>query len=221
MPKSWGTELFRRFEALYRAKFTDNFATEDDVAEWVSIWTRALAGVTGEQIKLGLDRCAREREWPPIEPAGFLKLLEPRTDELGIPSAEEAFAIACKSGRPAGRAINDSSTWAERWQHPIVLAAVRDKRIDLHNLAQLRQVEALCHWRPVYGEYVKRLAQGEEFAFPAERQLEDKTGKAVTPEERKAARQRGFAHLRALRRMVGRSKRLTPWQELHGMTVRV
>lgn len=216
MPRSWGTELFRRFEVLYRAKFTDNFPAENDVAEWVSIWTRALAGTTGEQIKIGLERCAREREWPPIAPAEFLPLCTPRAEDLGIPSADEAFVVACHASRP-GSSLSMSDDMGRRWKHAIVLHVVRDVRIDMFNLAQQRSSDAMKTWRPVYSEYVHRMANGEQFLFPGEQMLEDRTRKAVTPAERKESRKRGLEALRTIKRTLGVHHKLTSWDELNGM----
>ena len=65
LPKLWQTALFERFTKIYRQKFSDQFACEEEQKESMQEWGEALADLTGQQIKRGLDECRSQKSWPP------------------------------------------------------------------------------------------------------------------------------------------------------------
>lgn len=58
-------QLHHKFSLLYLAKFTSVFVDEETREEWLEMWGAALAGMTGEQMKQGLEQCAKKHVWPP------------------------------------------------------------------------------------------------------------------------------------------------------------
>jgi len=157
--------------------FTDRFESDDDTRAWVTVWTKALAGSTGEQIAFGLDRCAKELEWPPGSPAAFLKMMKPSTAGLGLPTINEAMMII------VAPTINGDSM-QKRWRHPIVFHMARDHALDVYRLRRSNEKEAIILLTPVYDRFVALAASGEGFSYPSESALDDRSGKAVTPEEK-------------------------------------
>lgn len=209
LPKSWGMELYRRFRSLYGAKFTDNFSGEADIEQWATIWTNALAGINGDQIRFALNRCAVERGWPPA-PSEFIALCSPDHAELGLPSPDAAWVILCNAAR--------HGSLSDRWNHPVVFHAARDRQLDLFNLRNLPAKQGMAIWGPVYAEYVKRFAAGEEFAFPENKAIENQIGKAVTPEEKKALKETAAKAIQAMKMRISR-RYVDAWQEVNGMRV--
>lgn len=70
------------------------------------MWCRDLeaAGITPEAVETGLRNTAR-LEWPPTV-GEFIKACAPSPEELGLPSARDAYLEACR-GRTRGHGI----TW--------------------------------------------------------------------------------------------------------------
>lgn len=69
LPINWISALFLRFQAIYGHKFTSTIQGIEDIA--TTEWANGMAGITGEQIKCGLEKCAQkklqsgEQDWPP------------------------------------------------------------------------------------------------------------------------------------------------------------
>jgi len=61
LPTHWITELFKVFQARYLAKWTSSIAGIEERA--VLEWAKGLNGLSGEQIKHGLDNW--NCDWPP------------------------------------------------------------------------------------------------------------------------------------------------------------
>ncbi len=57
----WVLALFKKLQAIYLSKWTASLEGIEDTA--VNEWSRVLSGLTGEQIKNGLDSLSDE--WPP------------------------------------------------------------------------------------------------------------------------------------------------------------
>lgn len=68
---NWVKALFKRFESIYLQKWTDQFAgqTENEIAKALrgaqEEWALGLAGLTGEQLGVGLAYCREALAWPP------------------------------------------------------------------------------------------------------------------------------------------------------------
>lgn len=61
LPSHWITELFKKFQARYGHKWTSAIEGIEETA--VKEWSEGLAGLTGDQIKYGLDHWSEG--WPP------------------------------------------------------------------------------------------------------------------------------------------------------------
>ena len=79
LARGWVLALFKRLRAIYGAKWDEQFpdAALHDAA--VVEWGIGLAGLSGEQIQRGIDRCRAELDWPPSI-AGFLRLAKSGAD---------------------------------------------------------------------------------------------------------------------------------------------
>jgi len=64
LPSEWISALFKRFQVRYGHKFTGSIDGLEEMA--VKEWAEGLAGLTGAQIKKGLDTW--KEPWPPSLP---------------------------------------------------------------------------------------------------------------------------------------------------------
>ena len=125
-------------------------------------WRTALVGITPQMIKQGLEKMAVNRaymDWPPSALA-FRDLCLPTSEDLGLPSDDDAF----------NQAVGNATE-----KHPAVIRTLRD--MDVHKLrtAEVGKAERLFkkHWDKTI-EFV--MAGGE---LPeVEKQVEDKPVKA-------------------------------------------
>jgi hypothetical protein len=201
---------------IYGHRWVSSFGERDD-----GTWRDGLSGVSPQQIAHALGRCVTSKEpWPPSLPA-FRALCYVSPAEIGLPDALGAWMIASSSSNPSRRLIGERQTLADRWQHPVIYHTARDPRIDCFNLRQASGDVVMRTWGPVYQEYVDRAVRGESFDFPEERAIEDRTQKAVTPQERQAANQRAKDAIRRLRATLWPRKSVNRWQQVHGMAAYV
>ena len=124
----------------------------------------------------GLERCIRERAdaWPPTLPE-FQRLCQPTPEELGLPSVEDAYRVACLQ-RPDWQSV-----------HPIIWHA--RQAVGAFDLISLPEVRTRPRFEAVYQALVQRALKGERFAFPANLAapaLTDQT-RPLTEEERAEA----------------------------------
>jgi len=147
MPAHWVAGLFAKFQALYGHRWTSAIDGIEEQA--VAAWGDALAGITGEQIRAGLDALADE--WPPSAPKFRLHCLY----ASGVPRPDRAWQIITA-------ATYKSGTLRERYEHPAVLAAAAE--VDVYSL--MRQDAA--HVRRIFdGVYESLLQRVHE--WPPER----------------------------------------------------
>lgn len=99
LPINWISTLFLRFQSIYGHKFTSTIQGIEDIA--TTEWANGMAGITGEQIKCGLEKCAKkklnpgEQDWPPtLAEFRALCLPEPipaaHRDYVQLPSPKRA-----------------------------------------------------------------------------------------------------------------------------------
>ena len=157
LPVAWATKLIERLHMLYGTKFSQAWEGIDK-AQLALAWAEELAGVTGEEISVGLAAC-RARPWPPTLPE-FIGLCRPWTDP------ETAFreAVLGMSERNGGA--------MGTWSHPAIFwAAVRVGAHDLLNSgwqamrgrweAALRDVLGQGSWKPIPEPVTALPAPGE------------------------------------------------------------
>ena len=145
MPAHWVAGLFARFQALYGHRWTSAIDGIEEQA--VAAWADTLAGITGEQIKSGIDTLACE--WPPSAPQFRLHCLY----ASGVPRPAQALDLITSATYKTG-------TLRERYMHPAVLAAATQvdvfalRRQNTHNAhknfyALYESLLQTCHdWPP-------------------------------------------------------------------------
>lgn len=79
-PKSWVSALFKKIQARYGHKWTSCIDGIEDIA--VAEWSETLGGLTGEQIKHGLDTW--NGDWPPSAPEFKNACLGKGQNEFGL-----------------------------------------------------------------------------------------------------------------------------------------
>jgi len=106
----WTARLFERFNAMYGAKFSEQWSGVDAIVMH-DTWERALQDLSALEIKRGLENCLT-RPWPPTLPE-FRNLCRP------IIEPEAAFHQTCKllAQRAEGRDV---------WPHPAWYWAAQD-----------------------------------------------------------------------------------------------
>jgi len=87
IPTSWVSALFKRFQARYGHRWVSAIDGIEEVA--VEEWRNRLSGVTGEQIKHGLE--SWDGDWPPSSEE-FKKACNGRqTNEFGLDYIPECY----------------------------------------------------------------------------------------------------------------------------------
>lgn len=105
-PLTWTSALFKRFQAIYGSKFTAKIDGIERMA--VREWSIALRGLTGSQIKAGIEKCltkkleAWQEDWPPT-PAEFRAMCLPERvpaihrDYIALPKPPQDKDVVKKS----------------------------------------------------------------------------------------------------------------------------
>lgn len=166
IPASWAARLVERMQALYGAKFAQQWAGIEPV-RLTEIWAEELAGMTGEELARGLASC-RSRPWPPTLPE-FVLLCRPSMD----PVTAHTEAVLGMQERKRGN--------LGEWSHPAVYwAAVKIGAHDLLNQGyaairgrwerELRDSFALGQWDAVPAPAVALPAPGQDVTSNAEGQ---------------------------------------------------
>lgn len=65
LEQAWILALFKRMEAIYSQKWAAQFASESVLQAAMDEWALGLFGLTGRQIKRGIDCCRVGCTWPP------------------------------------------------------------------------------------------------------------------------------------------------------------
>lgn len=154
MGKRATAELWVLMAGMFASRWTSQYGESD--AE--GVWSRALAGLTGEDVARGVARVADSRaEWPPSAPE-FRAMCEPTPDLIGAPSVARAYAEACRNAHPVATRV---------WSHQAVWHAALD--VGLQALNRLSESVALPRFERAYMAAVRLvLAGGELTPFPAE-----------------------------------------------------
>lgn len=164
---------------------------------WISVygqkddgtWLLGLQGLTPEQIGNGIERYVRhgvirngkaERDWPPSLPE-FRAMCEPSAEDLGLPSAEEAYRLA----------TIEVSRFRARWSNAVVYATARE--FGLRRLSEMPYAMAWPEWRDVYARIVQCAAAGHEFELPKDEPRAQAIGPRMETVERSIEQAR--AHL--------------------------
>ncbi|WP_088158799.1 hypothetical protein [Achromobacter xylosoxidans] len=179
-PVAWAARLIERMQALYGAKFSQQWEGIEP-GRLAQVWAEELLGYTAEEIQRGLASC-RGRTFPPTLPE-FLGLCRPTLN----PEAAYHEAVAGVSARSRGVIGN--------WSHPgVYWAAVRVGQHDLLNMGwqairsrweyALRDVMAQGKWDPIPTPSLALVAPGGNVSTREEaqaflQQIKGKTGKGL------------------------------------------
>lgn len=108
--------IFGFFQIAYPRKFESIWKTEAEVLASKREWYRAFkqANLTPERMKAGI-RATRSKEWPPDNPAEFLKLCVLQPEDYDAPSFEKAFSEYKKN--------NYIYNTAPEWSHKAIYHA--------------------------------------------------------------------------------------------------
>jgi hypothetical protein len=187
MSRKWVSALFKKLQARYGHKWTSAIDGIERTA--VAEWSAGLAGITPEQITVGL--AAWSADWPPS-----MDEFRNACRGMGDLSIEETMKIICEAG--SSKFYGEQQSLEEKYKHPFILALVRSG-LDVGGLRAMRSKDAIRVLSPVYKKIMRRIADGEIFTFPEEKMLENKKGKALTLEEKQAAKKNAKAGVAALR----------------------
>lgn len=137
--------LFKRLAMLYPKRWSEQFKTNDELADWKICWAEELAerGVTFDEVKRGLARCIELYDWPPSFPE-FLKACRPALDY------EAAFheAVEQMQCRREGK---------DRWSNPAIYWAAAKLGGDIMNTVYLNVKK---RWQVALDEAIHNVATG-------------------------------------------------------------
>lgn len=155
-PVAWAMRLIERLQALYGAKFSQQWA-DIKPGRLAELWAEEIAGYTAEEIQRGLAAC-RARVFPPTLPE-FLTLCRPALN----PETAYHEAVAGVSARSSGE--------MGVWSHPAIYWAAQ--RVSAHDLLSqgwqairgrwefaLRDVLAQGRWDPIPAPHLQLAAPG-------------------------------------------------------------
>ncbi|WXL23937.1 hypothetical protein WG219_11275 [Ectopseudomonas mendocina] len=146
-------------------------------------WASALAGLSGQQIAVGLSVLTqRGDDWPPSAPE-FRKLCSPSAYSMGLPSIDRAYRQACEIAYPGA----DSSRI-----HPAVYHAACEA--GFYELRMLPESKSRPLFERAYEVTVRMCANGEPLR-EVPKALPEKVS-VVTPEVGVSALQEMRAALR-------------------------
>lgn len=91
LPDSWVEALFAKFAARYLNKWTSSFPTPESLRVAVSEWAERLGGLSGEEIKYGLDNW--KGRWPP----SVEEFREACRPDVGLTENADMYRIQQKS----------------------------------------------------------------------------------------------------------------------------
>lgn len=57
--------IFAKLSRIYLSKWSDQFEDTDSQNQYMDEWMAGLAGLSGEQIAAGLEKCREQVDWPP------------------------------------------------------------------------------------------------------------------------------------------------------------
>jgi hypothetical protein len=142
LPLELTKALHMRFMSIFGEKFSKLFASDAFIQIWWEEWSQGMAGINPKHIKVALDYCRMNLEWPPSI-AEFRKICE---QAAGVLPWETAFDLAVRSGDltdPNVRATYDRiGSWA----------MTHDKEVDLRRKFKTTYEDILAQGRVIANE---------------------------------------------------------------------
>jgi hypothetical protein len=150
--------LFERLEAIFPG-FKANYKTSASLAVAKKEWLTGL--IEGridapEKLKRGLTTCRASACRFPPSIGEFIAWCKPKPQEIGLPSAKEAYLEACGNSYQYGAKKN--------WTHPLVYHA--RKEIGAEYLMHTLEKEAFKLFEQVYFALLEEFLEGRVFEAP-------------------------------------------------------
>ena len=92
LPSKWIDLLFIRFQGIWANKWASQFPNEKLLKIAKHEWGTALYGFGADHIKVAIESCKKNSEWPPSI-AEFVSICE---SQAGIPDCDKAFELAIR-----------------------------------------------------------------------------------------------------------------------------
>jgi len=118
IPQKWIQKLFNEMLLAYGKKFTEQWSGADP-DELQLHWARKLSGMTGPEMKRGVEKLDT-RDWPPTLPE-FIKMCKPSIDPL-VAYYEAVAGVQARAKGAMGT-----------WSHPAIFWAATPLAFDLSN----------------------------------------------------------------------------------------
>jgi len=164
----------------YGHKWSSQFPNTKVEAVGKDEWGKELVGFSMNQVLRAIDKLVDEfPSWPPT--IGEFKKLCFVNSGHSFPNIEDAWLEIC-SEKP--------------YKNGIVFAMSRDKRLHHYDWVRMTEVQGLRRFAPIYKHFIDRAFAGEVFDLPDKPMLENRVGKAVTRQEKKAVGLPVFAALK-------------------------
>lgn len=153
--------LFARLTTIYGHKFKSAFQSEEEIKVAKREWALSLGHYGEQELVAAVNRCKEEFAWMPSI-AEFLSVLREYSDQLGVPTAVQAYEEAClHADRPR----------QHQWSHPVVYHAGRAS--DWFRLRTEDKPDIYPYFEEQYRKLCHRLADGEQFEVPSPVALPD------------------------------------------------
>ncbi|WP_052830538.1 replication protein P [Gynuella sunshinyii] len=172
--------VFARLRASYGHRFDSTFGDGDSLNIAKREWGFCLQGYSEAQLASALHAAKLKYAWPPAI-SEFLELMQTNPEDLGLPSARDAYQEAC-SCRIDPRRFP--------WRHAIVYEAA--KRTEFWRLKTAPEKESWPLFEKNYKELVKKVLDGEDFTVPDSIRLEDNSSVTVALDIEQLAEQNGI-----------------------------
>lgn len=144
--------LFRELQSIFPA-WRQAWPNDKALDHAKATWTKGFrdAGITSiEQIKFGIQACRNLGQDFAPSVGRFIKMCEPTAEMLGLPSADKAYAEACRNAHPSAD---------RKWTHAAVMHAANET--GFYNLNTLKEDESKKLFNRNYDIACRMVAKGE------------------------------------------------------------
>ncbi len=151
--------LFARFMVIYGHKFKSAFNSPKELVIAKREWSTCIGRYDEDVLVAALEMAKQTYSWMPSI-AEFLQLIEKCQQSFGLPTAEQAYAEACRYA---------SEPLQHAWTHAAVYQA--GKQTGWFELRTLTQKQIWPGFRFIYKELCERVLAGEDLVMPAKQVL--------------------------------------------------
>ncbi len=193
--------LFARMAKNYAHLWDSRFSSVEQIRSTKIVWGKALEEYSNAQINQGIDRCFEHFPLPPTMDE-FVHCCEPRLEDFGLPSPEQAYREAC---------LYSHVPMTGHWSHPAVFHA--SKKLPSGELSH-GGFEVQDRFTKAYHEVCLQVMKGETFKLP-KRESQKLEFHAITQEQRSEhEKQTAFSALDELKHQLGMDKELVEGESI-------